>query len=49
MISNEALIMQILDTVEHFCQIDQELGYSGKGTLLYQIETAQGLDLLEEL
>ena len=51
-ISQEALINNILDTVEHFCKLDEEMSHLGKSptqTLLYRIEVSGGLDLIEEL
>jgi len=41
--------MNILDTIEHFCKVDEESGMQGDQTLLYKIEVCGGLDLLEEL
>ena len=51
-ISQDTLISNILDTVEHFCKVDEEMRHLRKlptQTLLYRIEVSGGLDLLEEL
>ena len=49
LISHPGIIMSILDTVEHFCEVDTRLQLSGTTSLLYEIEAAGGIDLLEEL
>ena len=48
-ISNMSVLTNILDTVEHFCKVDTENGYTGTNSLLYRLENAGALDLLEEL
>ena len=47
--SDKVIIMNILDTIEHFCKLDVQNGAQGQFSLLYRLEIAGGLDLLEEL
>ena len=43
------LLLEILDTVDHFGKIDHELGYQKDQSLIYLIEVSGGLELMEQL
>ena len=49
MISNNGVLMSILDTIEHFGELDIEFGNRGCHSFIYLLEVSGGLDLLEEL
>ena len=49
MISNNGVLMSILDTIEHFGELDIEFGNRGRHSFIYLLEVSGGLDLLEEL